>query len=453
MSAQLHLEQTQKLIMTQAMQQSLHCLQLSTLELRDFLQDAALSNPLLDVEDLPLGECPPEAVDSSGVDLQESLPIERRENQIWESVHTDSDLSSYVSDRESFTDYLNSQLGQMQLLDTETRIRCQYLVGCLNSAGYLDCSLPELAEELGQSLFSMEQALFVVQDLDPAGVGARSLSECLLLQLVQSSHFNATNIHLVRSGLPLLADGNMAGLAKLLEVSPAEAAEAARVIRSLNPIPSRGFYTASRIPFVVPEAAITIQDGQAIVEMNTHVLPHVRLNTEYCDLLASTDQKDVQLYLREKQAEAKSLLHHLDSRSETLFRVISAIVELQQDHFAHGAPLHPMTMRQLADHLHLSISTISRAVKDKYIQVGGQVVLLRSLFSSSLPTTDGQVASADTAIQHLRRFIAAEDPAQPLSDESLRHALEGVGISLSRRTIAKYRAELQIPAAKDRRRK
>ena len=453
MSAQLHLEQAQKLIMTQAMQQSLHCLQLSAPELREFVQEAALSNPLLDVEDLPLGECPPEAVDSSGVDLQESLPIERRESIIWENSTEDADLSAYVSTEESFTDYLNNQLGQMQLLDAPTRALCQYLVGCLNSAGYLDCSLTELAEELGQSLFNMEQALFIVQALDPAGVGARSLSECLLLQLVQSRHFNATNIHLVRSGLPLLASGDMAGLAKLLEVTPKEAAQAARIIRSLNPIPSRGFYTASRIPFVIPEATITVQDGHAIIEMNTHILPRVSLNSDYSALLATTDQKDVQLYLREKQAEAKSLLHHLESRSDTLFRVLSAIVEIQQDHFVHGAPLLPMTMRQLADRLELSISTISRAVKDKYVQFEGQVLLLRSFFSLSLPTTDGHAVSADTVQQHLRKFIAAEDPAAPLSDEALRHALEGVDIPLSRRTIAKYRADMNIPAAKDRRRK
>lgn len=453
MSAELHLQQTQKLIMTQAMQQSLHCLQLSSLELRSFVEDVALSNPLLEVDDPPLGECPPEAVDSSGVDLQESLPIERRESVIWENGPAEEDFSRCISYEESFTDYLNNQLGQMSLLDAETLARCRYLVGCLNSAGYLDCSLPELAEELGQSLFDMEQALFIIQSLDPPGTGARSLSECLLLQLVQSSAFNATNIHLVQSGLPLLANGDMIGLAKLLEVTPKEAAQAAATIRSLNPIPSRGFYTESRIPFVIPEATITVQGDQAIIEMNTHILPKVTMNAEYCDLLAQTDQKEVQLYLREKQAEAKSLLHHLENRADTLFRVLSAIVELQQDYFAHGAPLQPMTMRQLADRLQLSISTISRAVKDKYVQFGGEVLLVRSFFSLSLPTTDGQIISSNTVQQQLRRFIAAEDPAAPLSDEALRRALEGMDIPLSRRTVAKYRTDMGIPNARERRKK
>ena len=176
MPLEQHLEQAQKLVLTQAMQQSLHCLQMSALELRSYLQEAALSNPLLEVEDLPLGELPPEAVDSSGVELGEDLPIERREQLIWDAPSGESDFSAYVSRQESFTDYLNSQLGQMSLLDAGTLARCRYLVGCLNSAGYLDCSLSELAQEVDQSLFDMEQALFIVQALDPPGTGARSLS-------------------------------------------------------------------------------------------------------------------------------------------------------------------------------------------------------------------------------------------------------------------------------------
>ena len=453
MPLEQHLEQAQKLVLTQAMQQSLHCLQMSALELRSYLQEAALSNPLLEVEDLPLGELPPEAVDSSGVELGEDLPIERREQLIWDAPSGESDFSAYVSRQESFTDYLNSQLGQMSLLDAGTLARCRYLVGCLNSAGYLDCSLSELAQEVDQSLFDMEQALFIVQALDPPGTGARSLSECLLLQLAQSSAFTEVNIHLVQSGLSLLAENDISGLAALLHVSQAEAQAAADTIRSLNPIPSRGFYTESRIPFVIPEATIRPMGDRAVIEMNTHILPRVSLNEEYCALIGRADLKDAQLYLREKLAEAKSLLNHLEGRSDTLFRLLSAVVEIQQAHFMEGEPLQPMTMRQLADRLDLNISTVSRAVKDKYIQFDGKVLPLRSLFSLSLPTADGQDVSADTARQHLRRFITAEDPAAPLSDEALRQALAGVNILLSRRTVTKYRSELGIPAASARRRR
>lgn len=453
MPLEQHLEQSQKLVLTQSMQQSLHCLQLSAMELRGVLQDAALSNPLLEVEDLPLGEMPPEAVDSSGMELGENLPIERREQLIWDMGTGESDLSAYVSHPESFTDYLSGQLGEMSLLDGDTLARCQYLVGCLNSAGYLDFPLSELAEELGQTLFDMEQALFIVQSLDPPGVGARCLSECLLLQLAQGNAFTEVNIHLVQSGLQLLADDDLAGLAKLLGVRPAEAQRAAETIRGLNPIPSRGFYTEGRVPFVVPEASIRCDGGRAVIEMNTHILPRVSVNVDYSALVGRPDLKDAQLYLREKLTEAKSLIASLDSRADTLFRLLSAVVEVQQGYFLEGKPLLPMTMRQLADQLELNISTVSRAVKDKYIQFNGKVLPLRSLFTVPLSTANGQEISADTARQQLRRFIAAEDPAAPLSDEALREALEGVNILLSRRTVAKYRTELGIPTAGARKRR
>ena len=448
MPLEQHLEQTQKLIMTQTLQQSLRCLQMSSLELRDFLQDAALSNPLLEVEEQPLGDLTPEAVDSSGAEWGEDLPIERREQMIWSSGESEADFTTYSSRPESFTDYLNGQLGQMKLLDGQTLAYCRYLVGCLNSAGYLDCSLAELAEELGVPLFDMEQALFIVQSLDPTGVGARSLSECLLLQLVQSNAFTEVNIHLVQSGLPLLAENDMAGLSKLLGVSPAEARQAADVIRGLNPIPSRGFYTESRMPLVLPEATIRRVHGQIVIEMNQQIVPRVSLHADYCALLGREDCRQDRSYLREKMSEAKTLITTLENRSDTLFRLLSAVVQFQQDYFLNDGPLLPMTMRQLADRLELNVSTVSRAVKDKYVLFEGRLLPLRGLFTAALSTADGRDSvSADAARAQLRRLIAAEDPAAPLSDESLCEALAGMNIRLSRRTVAKYRGEAGIPPA------
>lgn len=453
MPLEQRLEQTQKLIMTQSIQQSLRCLQMSSLELRDFLQEEALSNPLLEVEEQPLGELTPEAVDSSGAEWGEDLPIERREQLIWSSGESEADFTAYSSRPESFTDYLNGQLGQMKLPDDQTLACCRYLVGCLNSAGYLDCSLAELAEEVGVSLFDMEQALFIVQSLDPTGVGARSLSECLLLQLVQSKSFNEVNIHLVQLGLPLLAENDMAGLSKLLGVSVAEARQAADTIRALNPIPSRGFYTESRVPLVLPEATIRRVRGQVVIEMNQQIVPRVSLHTDYCALLGREDCRADRSYLREKMSEAKTLISCLENRSDTLFRLLCAVVQFQQDYFLKDAPLLPMTMRQLADRLELNVSTVSRTVKDKYVLFEGRLLPLRSLFTAALSTADGRDSvSADAARAQLRRLIAAEDPAVPLSDEALCEALAGMNIRLSRRTVAKYRGEAGIPTAAKRKR-
>ncbi len=449
------LTQTQKLILTQAMQQSLHCLQMTALELRSYLQELSLSNPLLDVDEQPLGDLRPEVIEPETRE-QDNVPIERREQMIWESSRSfndeSSDFTACLTRPQSFTDYLNDQLGQLALLDPATLTLCRYLVGCLNSAGYLDVPLWDLAEDLSVPLFDMEQALFVVQALDPPGVGARSLSECLLLQLAQDKEFTAVNIALIQRGLPLLAENDFAGLSKLLDIRPAEVRRAAEIIRSLNPIPSRGFASERSVSFILPEATILRSGGRLIIEMNDSAMPRVSLSKDYCAMLGQPEYQEAQPYLKEKLSEARSLMNNLSNRHDTMFRLLSAVVDIQRGYFLSDQGLLPMTMRQLSDELGLNVSTISRAVKDKYIQFNGRVFPLRSLFTASLQSTDGQAVSAEAARQQIRRFIQAENPARPLSDEALGEALSGVGIVLSRRTVAKYRSEMGIPTASARKR-
>lgn len=455
MPLEQRLEQVQKLILTQTMQQSLQFLQMSTLELADFLQDAALSNPLLEVE-LPSQSQP---IPDSSEREPDNLAVEFQEQSIWSrslsrNKNADApDFSAFYSKTQSFSEYLNEQLGQMKQLDPATLVRCRYLVGCLNSIGYLDCTLSELAEETQQSLFDMEQALFVLQSLDPIGVGARSLSECLLLQLAEGPEFNEVNIRLIQDGLPLLAKDDYPALAKQLRVSVAEARRAAEVIRQLNPIPSRGFSTEDTFGYVQPEAVIRSENGQIVVETNRHHLPHVTLNEEYCSLVGSKGCEDAQPYLKEKIVAAKNLISSMDNRYDTISRLLNAIVHMQRAYFLHSGSLQPMTMKQLADQLDLNPSTVSRAVKEKYIQFDGRIVPLRGLFTTALQSSDGEAVSSEAARQQIKRFVSAEAAEKPLSDEALCEALAGVGITLARRTVAKYRSELGIPSASIRKRK
>lgn len=443
---QQRLEQAQKQVLTQAMLQSLRCLQMPALELREFLHEAALSNPLLEVEDAPYDGPQPETLESAP---ETGVPIERREQLIWDGGDGAPDFTSCLSRPQTFQEYLNAQLGQSAPLDGRMLALCRYLVGCLNSAGYLDCELSELARDLDVSETELEQALFAVQALDPPGVGARSLSECLLLQLAQGREFSEVNIHMIRFGLSLLADGDYAGLAKLLGVSPAEARRAGDVIRALNPIPSRGFSSGRGAALVAPEAVIRRAGGGLMIEMNEGPVPRVFLNREYCALVGDPGCQDAQLYLKEKLAEAKNLMNNLENRHETLFRLLSALVRDQEGYFLRREDLLPMTMEQMAQRLGLNVSTVSRAVKDKYILFDGRIFPLRTLFSTALPTG----GSAEAARGRLRRFVEAESPERPLSDEALAQALAGVGFSLSRRTVAKYRGELSIPPASQRRRR
>ena len=350
---------------------------------------------------------------------------------------------------ESFAEYLEGQLGTIPYLEPRLRELCRYLIGCLNSAGYLDCPLAELAEEVRVPLFELEQALLAIQTLDPPGVGARDLSECLLLQLAQGTHFTEENIHLLRAGLPLLAEEDWDGLARLLGVSREQAKRDAAVIRSLNPIPSRGFASAERPVYLVPEATVSCRDGEVIIEMERGSQPKVELNQYYCSLLGS-GEGETRDYLRRMMAEANELISGLQSREKTLRQILGAIVKGQRDFFLKGAALAPLTMQQVAEELGLSTSTVSRAVKDKYLSFQGRSLALRSFFVAALPTGEG--VSPQTAREHIRRFIAAEDPASPLSDEALREALGNLGINASRRTVAKYRGEMGIPSSAQRKR-
>lgn len=442
----LQAAQVQKLALTQSMRQSLTFLQLPAVDLSQAVQEAALSNPLLEVTEPDFGRV---AVDVARPE-EDPAPV-FQESELWPryAPRGRKEAPPVPERAESFAEYLEGQLGTIPYLDARLRELCRYLIGCLNSAGYLDCPLTELAEELGVPLFEMEQALLAIQTLDPPGVGARDLSECLLLQLAQGKHFTEENIRLLRAGLPLLAEEDWDGLARLLGVSREQAKRDAAVIRSLNPIPSRGFASAERPVYLVPEATVSCRDGEVLIEMERGSQPKVELNQYYCSLLGS-GEGETRDYLRRMMAEANELISGLQSREKTLRQILGAIVKGQRDFFLKGAALAPLTMQQVAEELGLSTSTVSRAVKDKYLSFQGRSLALRSFFVAALPTGEG--VSPQTAREHIRRFIAAEDPALPLSDEALREALGNLGINASRRTVAKYRGEMGIPSSAQRKR-
>ena len=250
MELQPSLTVSQKLTLTPAMRQALRCLQLPIPELSELLQEEALSNPLLNAE-------PPEHT------ARETLSApEIREDSIWrvggqrDPEEDRTDHEPRVAQEQTFQEYLHKQLGQNRLIDSRLRALCDYLVGCLDSRGYLDCPIPQLAQELGCPLSDLEQALFAVQMLDPPGVGARNLSECLILQLAQGPYFNALTVAIARDGLDLLAAQDYKGLCKKLGAKRGEVDLACRAIRSLNPIPSRGFSSGAPLSLSIPDATI-----------------------------------------------------------------------------------------------------------------------------------------------------------------------------------------------------
>lgn len=442
----LKTELRQELKLTPQLLQSMEVLQMNVQDLAEYLSRASEENPLLEAES-------PASLQNAYAQLRRAASWLDAGPQGGTFLHEDGTVPEQgAADREteSLAAFLRDQL-ERRHLEKPLLALCTYLAELVDEGGYLAPEDLESLEELKLPPDLTDRALAELQSLDPPGVGARDLSECLLLQLAQGKHFTEENIHLLRAGLPLLAEEDWDGLARLLGVSREQAKRDAEVIRSLNPIPSRGFASAERSVYMVPEATVFCRDGEVIIEMERGSQPKVELNQYYCSLLQSTeDAPETKDYLRRMMAEANELMSGLQSREKTLRQILGTIVKGQRDFFLKGGALAPLTMQQVAEELGLSTSTVSRAVKDKYLSFQGRSLALRSFFVAALPTGEG--VSPQTVQEHIRRFIAAEDPASPLSDEALREALGNLGINASRRTVAKYRGEMGIPSSAQRKR-
>lgn len=443
--------QTQKLKLTPTVRQSLQYLQLPIQELGAALEEISMRNPMLEVElpsmDMPYPQPSEPERETDEVYVKETL-FKTAANFSGNDIDA---LSNVCAEGKSLSEHLIEQLLQMTEIDERQRALCRFIVGCLNSAGYLDSPIEELAALSGVSVFELEQALYAVQTLDPPGVGARDLSECLLIQLAQGSRFNAANVALIRRGLPLLAENDTNALRKLLGVSGRELETAIDDIKSLNPIPSRGFGKPEDVTYVVPEATVYYESGRLTVEMNSAEVPRVSLRKDYCDMLSSDECSEAHEYLKKQLSEAKGVLHGLKEREKTLRRIVLSVIMHQKGYFSHGEDIKPLTMGEVADELDINVSTVSRGVNEKYILFEGKVLPLRTFFASGLSLGSGDAVSPSAIKRKIKDFVSNEDKRHPLSDEALRKMFENLGISLSRRVIAKYRGEINIPSTSQRR--
>ncbi len=444
-------EQSQKQIVTAQMLQSLQVLRMPMPELAQYLGERICENPMLDIEALSQSELlpepsPPPAQDPRDEDVDETVRSDYRD--IWHGNGLDA--ARLGCGESTFADMLLEQVNTGRL-DGASSALCRYIVGCLNQRGYLDIPLEEIARETGCALPDAERALRHIQEeLHPAGVGARSLGECLLLQLGRSRTLNAHTIRLVSEGLPLLAANDLGAIQKLLRCTRNTAEHCAQVVRGLNPIPSQGYFTGERNGFVVPDAIVQNDGGALSLRLNDRYLPRVRLSRAYCDWTAADEEE--KRYLAQKLKEAGALQRAVEERGKTLRAVMRCIVGRQSAFFRTGAPLAPMNLAEIAGSLGLNISTVSRAIQGKYIEGPFGTIEIKKLFSGAVKGAAGGAVSSDAAKRKLRRLIRDEDPKMPLSDESLRLALCAAGIDLARRTIAKYREELGLPPARQRRR-
>ena len=486
MKMDLQVNISQKMVLSQAMQQSLVFLQLPLLELNTYVRELSLSNPLIELSEASSGDFSLEqfsALEEKRTLINEYSSVNDNDSERV-SISTDidipdvftkarssasdkndgvSDYTSFFSRPQTLNEYLHEQLGLKKNIAEPYKGLVSYLIDCLSSTGYLDIPLDELSGELSVSRETLEEALFILQSFDPAGVGARSLSECLLIQVSQAacekgsvlSCFGFVSIDhlitLIMKGLPSLGDRDYKALSRLLKLSPDDTKKAADIILSLNPIPSRGFFSDSPNAVIIPDAFISVSDGNIDISINKRVLPQVRLDDYYSSLIQkSVEDNATNKYLRAKLKEAQDVISGLNGRAHTLERVLRLIAEKQQAFFLFGGELAPLTRSELAEELSLSNSTISRTIKDKFLQFSGRVLPLDSFFSNAVGIGSEQNISAHAIREQLRRIIDSEDKITPLSDQSIAERFVSMGINISRRAIAKYRSQLGIASASKR---
>ena len=454
----LNLTQEQKLIMTQQMQLSIKLLQMSTYDLREYIEKEFSENPVLEAHYEDTKEVSKEQDRLEYKELLKYLESDNYGSQSY-GEYDDEEISpfTFISKPESLTDYLEGQILELPI-DEYMRSVCSYMVECLDQKGYLDIKKEELMNELDCSEETFNRALIVIQNLEPAGIGARDLKECLEIQLERRGENDPIVKEIIDNHLDDLADNKYQVIAKDLGITPKKAQDYGDLIKTLEPKPSRGFYTGDEVGFIIPDAEIRKIDGEFLILMKDGVLPMLSVNPLYKDILKdSTNDKEATEYVKEKIDKAMFLIKSIEQRKSTLHKVLQKILEKQKDYFEKGEKyLKPMTLKEIAEKLEMHESTISRAIRDKYILTSMGTIKIKDLFVNSISNKEKSDGEEDVTVINIKKVleevIKEEDKRKPLSDQAISEILKEKGMVISRRTVAKYREELGIKSSSKRKR-
>lgn len=469
----LQLRLSQQLAMTPQLQQAIRLLQLSTLELQQELQQALESNPLLEQIDTHEEIDTRETQDSETLDTadaleQKEMPEELPLDASWDTIYTagtpsgtsgdyiDDELPVYQGETtQTLQDYLMWQVELTPFSDTDRAIATS-IVDAVDDTGYLTVPLEDILESMGDEeidIDEVEAVLKRIQRFDPVGVAAKDLRDCLLIQL---SQFDKTTPWLeearliISDHLDLLANHDFRTLMRVTRLKEDVLKEAVNLIQSLDPRPGQSIQTGEP-EYVIPDVLVRKHNGHWTVELNSDSIPRLQINQHYDSMCNNARNDGDSQFIRSNLQDAKWLIKSLESRNDTLLRVSRCIVEQQQAFFEQGEEyMKPMVLADIAQAVEMHESTISRVTTQKYLHSPRGIFELKYFFSSHVNTEGGGEASS-TAIRALvKKLIAAENPAKPLSDSKLTSLLSEQGIMVARRTVAKYRESLSIPPSNQR---
>ena len=483
----LDLRQSQSLVMTPQLQQAIKLLAASNLEIETFIGEALEANPLLEAgsvssentgdpgepDDIPREEFTADQLMAQGageadapIDLDPSALDRDRDTgdgalhgPDWGTAATGGlsteDLPDFDANRAAETtlaEHLDAQIGAVATNPQEAFV-ARHIVGLLDDAGYLPLTLEDIAADLGISLDLAEDALTVVQMLEPVGVGARSLAECLALQAKEADRYDPCMAALI-DNLELVAKGDIARLKRLCRVDDEDFADMLRELREYDPKPGMAFAPSSDNT-IVPDILLADNGkGGWDIALNEDTLPRLVVNRSYyVELSGGSADKQTQGWLKEKLADAHWLIRALDQRQKTILKTTAEIVKQQDGFFRRGvSELRPLTLREVAEQIEMHESTVSRVTSNKYLACARGTFELKYFFTSGVGSSDGEGASSASIKARIKALIDAEDPKKVLSDQTLVEMLQKEGFDLARRTVAKYREAIGLGSSAERRR-
>jgi RNA polymerase sigma-54 factor len=478
----------QELKINPRLYQAMDLLYMPLLDLQQHLKQELLSNPFLELVEPEEEEEEQEGESAESVAAAEATDQGAQESGSevdWEEILLDgfdtagrreeSEELEYLEpvsvERRGLDDYLRDQIGLLDLTPRQ-RLLAEEFIGNINEDGYLACSLEEILEGINRNVaaateaagrggevppYTMaeaEEMLRIVQSLDPPGVGARNLQECLLLQLREAGRENTLAGRLVSEAFSDLISHRWTELSKRFGVTPAEVQQAADEIAKLDPKPGLRFGDSDE-GYIVPDLVVEKIDGEYRVFVNDTNLPRLRLSPVYQRIAREKGkfEGESKEFIASKLNAAQWMIQAIEQRRQTMLKVMNYIVERQRDFFEKGVQyLKPLTLREVAEHIGMHESTVSRVTNEKYVQTPRGVLPLKFFFSSGLSTAGGEDVSARGIRETIRKLVAEEDPRNPLTDQQIVAILRSQGVNIARRTVAKYRDQLGILPARMRRR-
>ena len=464
--------------------QLMKLIQLHTLEFQEELERELEENPALEVvkedsgdeDDFSSLDADYESEGSESIDtdfdvdeyLYDDEPSYKTASSNFSADDEDFDNESLLTEGQSLYDYLMEQI-HLSSIDEEDLKIAEYIIGNLDNDGYLRREIKAIVDDLAfsQGIYTTQEKVKeilenYVQKLDPAGVGARNLQECLLLQIEKKVSRDKAVIlagNILRHQFDALTNKHYGKIINKYDIEEKDLKEALEVISKLSPKVGGNFDTQTITinQEIIPDFVIQIKDGQVLPLLNSRNAPTLRVSEEYKEILStyshdknSAEHKQAALFIKQKLDAAKWYIDAINQRQNTLLQTISAIVKLQKEYFLTGDEknIKPMILKDVADITGFDISTISRVVKSKYADTPSGIILLKNLFSDSLTNDDGEEVSTKEIKNHLQEVISQEDKRKPLTDDALVDVLKEKGYNIARRTIAKYREQLNIPVAR-----